>query len=299
VAVLRALLSAVVALLALPGVAVAGTASVVPFVEPPDIDAFGSCSRYMNCPPDMLVFTAAAGESNQLTIAPEEVGSPDVRWRVQDAGAALQAGPGCEQVDSNTAVCRTRAVGPVQLGDGDDRTVANSGRVSGGDGQDVISVQSGEMEGDEDDDVLIGSRGQGGGGDDLLTVTSGEGQSGDDTLRCFPRGFTCHLDGGPGDDLLTGGTSIDRLFGRAGHDVLRGGADFDSLWGGRGDDRLVGGAGGDHLRGQAGADRLESREDRSAGEAIVLDRVDCGAGRRDRAVADRRDDVKRCERGAR
>jgi hypothetical protein len=44
---------------------------------------------------------------------------------------------------------------------------------------------------------------------------------------------------------------------------------------------------------------LVSREDRSAGEARVRDRVDCGAGRRDRAVVDRADDVKRCERVAR
>jgi hypothetical protein len=52
------------------------------------------------------------------------------------------------------------------------------------------------------------------------------------------------------------------VFTAAAGDVMHGAADFD---------RLVGGMG----------------EDRPAGEARVLDRVDCGTGRRDLAVADR------------
>jgi Ca2+-binding RTX toxin-like protein len=117
-------------------------------------------------------------------------------------------------------------------------------------------------------------------------------------MRCFPTDHSCYFDGGPGADVLRGGTGLDSLFGGRGNDVLRGGAEFDTLKGGQGRDRLVGGADGDHLHGDSGADRLVSREDRSAGEARVLDRVDCGAGRRDRAVADGLDDVKRCERVA-
>ena len=125
------------------------------------------------------------------------------------------------------------------------------------------------------------------------------GGAGDDILRCSPTQAWCYLDGGLGNDVLTGGTASDRLLGREGNDLMRGGPNFDRLAGGLGDDRLVGGAGGDHLDGDSGADRLVSREDRSAGEARVLDRVDCGAGRRDLAVVDRADDVNRCERVAR
>jgi Ca2+-binding RTX toxin-like protein len=249
--------------LAFPGVAGAATASVEPFVESPDIDPFTSCTRYMMCPPDMLVFTAAAGEANQLTITEDAAGFPRIRFLVRDDGAPVLAGAGCEQIDSLTAACTAGAVGPIELGGGDDRVVARGGDVSGGDGVDVLDVSLGFMDGDAGADVLIGFQGAGGAADDLLLVTSsGRGDSGDDVLRCFPReGAFCRLDGGPGADLLTGGNSFDRLFGRAGDDVLRGLAGDDSLVGGRGKDR-----------------------------------VDCGAGRDDRAATDRHDRVTRCER---
>jgi hypothetical protein len=293
----------VVFLLALPAMAAASTASVEPFVEPPDIDPFGSCSRYAQCPLDMVVVTAAPAENNHVAIALESSSAPAgggtrprYRYIVSD-NAGVQAGPGCEQLYFQAVACTAGTVGPVQLGDGNDWFASSfgSGDVHGGEGQDVLQYSDSRMFGGDGDDVLVGFRGAGGAGDDLLMVMSGAGDSGADVLTCFPRDHWCHLDGGSGDDLLTGGTGVDQLFGRGGADVLRGGADFDTLRGGPGGDRLVGGAGGDHLHGDAGADRLVSREDRSAGERLVLDRVDCGASRRDRAVADRRDDVKRCE----
>ena len=279
--------------------------SVEPYVEPPDTDPFGSCARYMQCPPDMVVVTAAPAENNHVVIAAESsvplgtIPRPRYRFVVTDP-AGVQAGTGCAQLDFQAAACTAGAVGPVQLGDGDDSfaSALGAGDVDGGDGQDVIQDSNGRMTGGAGDDVIVGRRGAGGAGDDVLMVETGVGDSGDDVLKCFPRAQPCRLDGGPGDDLLTGGTSVDRLLGRTGADVLRGGADSDTLEGGRGDDRLAGGAGRDRLRGDAGADRLVSREYRSAGERTSLDRVDCGAGRSDRAVADRRDDVKRCERVA-
>jgi hypothetical protein len=277
----RALLSSLAVLLVLPGAAGAATVSVEPFVErlPPGDDGFGSCSRYMMCPPDMVVFTAAAGEPNELTISEEPAAYPRTRFLVRDQAASVQAGAGCEQIDAMTVACTAATVGPVQLGDGDDRIATGRGYVSGGDGADALNVSAGLVDGDEGDDVVIGLQGGGGGGDDLLMVTSGRGDSGDDDLRCFPRKADfCHLDGGPGNDLVTGGESSDRLFGRAGDDVLRGSSGDDDLLGGRGDDRLIGGKGADELLGGRGADR-----------------VNCGGGR-DRALADRRDRVTRCER---
>jgi hypothetical protein len=122
------------------------------------------------------------------------------------------------------------------------------------------------------------------------------GDSGNDILRCLPhRRSACYLNGGAGDDVLTGGAGSDRLFGERGRDLVRGGARGDMLDGGLGNDRLIGSAGLDMLEGGPGADRLEAREDRSAGEQPKKDRVDCGAGRRDRAIVDRRDRVTRCE----
>ena len=281
---------ALLLLLAFPAAASAGTASVQPYVEPPDIDPFGSCSRYMMCPPDMLVFDAAAGEANLVTITEEVVpGLGRVRFLVRDEGAPVQAGQGCEQVDPGAVACTAATAGPLRLGDRKDRLTAVRGEASGGGQADVLNVSFGGMEGDAGNDVLSGTQGDGGAGDDHLVVIAGEGGTGEDVLRCPPESL-CHLDGGAGDDRITGGDNIDRLFGRAGDDIMQGGGDFDTLLGNRGDDRLAGGAGGDHLRGGRGTDRLFSRRDR------VLDRVNCGSGRGDRAQVDRRDDVKRCER---
>jgi hypothetical protein len=224
----RALLSALFVLLALPAVAGASTVSVEPYREPPGVDPFESCSRYMQCPPDMLVLTGAPGEHSQVTIGQEEsVGPQRYRYRVRDF--AVQAGSGCEQVDPSTVVCAAGAVGPIALGDGDDQIATRDGRVSGGAGLDVLNVPFGSMEGNAGDDVLIGAAGNGDAGDDVLMVSTGGGGRGDDVLKCYPRNLLCYLEGGPGDDLLTGGTTGDRLFGGAGRDTLRGMRGEDSL----------------------------------------------------------------------
>jgi Ca2+-binding RTX toxin-like protein len=287
---------ALLLLLAFPAAAGAATASVQPYVEPPDTDPFGSCARYAQCPPDMVVFDGAVGEVNRVTITQEAVTGPwRARFRVRDEAAPVQAGQGCEQLETGTVACSAATIGPLRLGDGDDRLDSPSGEAWGGEGHDLLTMRFGPMQGEAGDDVLTGAQGDGGPGHDLLAVGSGEGGPGGDILRCPPASL-CHLDGGPGDDRITGGRNQDRLFGRRGDDILRGGADFDILLGHGGDDRLVGGRDGDHLRGGRGTDRLLSREDTSAGEDVVLDRVNCGIGRRDVAVVDRRDDVKRCER---
>ena len=62
------------------------------------------------------------------------------------------------------------------------------------------------------------------------------------------------LDGGGGNDTLTGTTSADWILGGIGTDTLAGGGGNDSLEGGDGDDRLTGGAGQDTMDGGAGAD---------------------------------------------
>ena len=306
------LVFALLVLLAVPAAAGAATVGVEPYVEPPlppGDDGFGSCARYAQCPADMVVFSAAAGEANRVTITWESVGYRRQRIVVQEESyypgvppvfPPVQAGPGCERLDDRTAACVAEVIGPVYLGDGDDRIDSPAGDVHGGEGADILNVRiSGSVKGEGGDDIMVGDQGDGGPGADLLAVTSGVGGAGDDILRCSPTQAWCYLDGGLGDDVLTGGTASDRLLGREGNDLMRGGANFDRLAGGLGDDRLVGGAGVDQLDGDSGADRLVSREDRSAGEARVLDRVDCGAGRRDLAVVDRADDVNRCERVAR
>jgi hypothetical protein len=62
------------------------------------------------------------------------------------------------------------------------------------------------------------------------------------------------LDGGGGNDNLTGTTSADWILGGIGNDTLAGVGGNDSIEGGDGDDRLTGGAGQDTMDGGAGAD---------------------------------------------
>lgn len=78
----------------------------------------------------------------------------------------------------------------------------------------------------------------GGAGNDVLT-----GYVTDDTMS-----------GGTGDDSLNGGAGSDQLFGNDGNDHLMGAAGADNLAGGLGNDQLDGGEGTDTLTGGAGDD---------------------------------------------
>jgi Ca2+-binding RTX toxin-like protein len=80
------------------------------------------------------------------------------------------------------------------------------------------------------------------------------------------------LRGGDQADALDGGTGNDALSGEGGNDLIVGGPGVDLLSGGHGNDLLLAADG-------------------------TRDVVHCGAGRRDRAVVDRKDFVTRtCER---
>jgi RTX calcium-binding nonapeptide repeat (4 copies) len=103
--------------------------------------------------------------------------------------------------------------------------------------------------------------------------------------------------GGRFDDQLTGTRAGDRILGRAGRDALRGLGGADCLSGQAGDDVLDGGGGNDRLTGGPGVNRYAAGRGRDVVNARNgrRERVDCGPGR-DRAVVDRRDVVRRCER---
>ena len=65
------------------------------------------------------------------------------------------------------------------------------------------------------------------------------------------------LTGGAGDDTLNGGAGNDRIRGLTGDDVLEAGDGNDLLEGGIGDDTLLGGAGNDVLNGNFGTDSVD------------------------------------------
>ena len=99
----------------------------------------------------------------------------------------------------------------------------------------------------------------GGAGDDTITInipgntrikTVLNGGAGNDTIT-----------GSDGHDTILGGSGTDTLIGRRGNDTLRGGTGDDSLVGGLGNDTLQGDAGRDTLRGGAGQNTLDGGAD--------------------------------------
>jgi hypothetical protein len=190
-----------------------------------------------------LIYTAAPGETNNVSVQPSSDG-----WTVDDSGATISLGSPSAHCVLNTpheADCPNtdgvESVGRliVNLGDGDDHFDADSSiptpmTVLGQSGGDTIDT--------------------GAGGDFII------GGAGDDTI-----------DGHGGDDVISGGIGADTLYGELGNDELGGGPGDDYLDGGDGNDRLNGGSGSDSLNGDAGSDTLWSGED---GE--VDSTVDCG-----------------------
>jgi Ca2+-binding RTX toxin-like protein len=237
-----------------------------------------------------LIFRAAPGEANRVTISMADGGQA---WSVTDTGAPLTAVAPCTSVDANAASCPvpdTQEPGGhvdhgfyVTLGDGDDwASVADScglaecdSRVDGGSGNDTLIGDRSLA----DDSQLFGRSGN----DRLLQGSFVDGGSGADTLRGglayygARRGpvfvslngvrddgaagendfvATESVEGGAGDDILSGNSQANFLIARAGSDVVRGGLGTDFLEGGAGADRLIGGAGADTVFGQSGRDRI-------------------------------------------
>jgi Ca2+-binding RTX toxin-like protein len=172
--------------------------------------------------PPGLVFAAAAGEANVLTLT-----RTSRQTIVVDTGATLRVGTGCRRATRHRAVCRSVAEVFIELGDrGDSATLHGifadeEGWIAAGGGNDVVSLARARLfntgvSGDRGGDRLFGGRGR-------------------DLFR-----------GGRGNDVLTGGPGPDNLVGEGGHDVLRGGTGGDFLHArDRARDHVYGGDGAD------------------------------------------------------
>jgi Ca2+-binding RTX toxin-like protein len=149
-----------------------------------------------------VVFTAAPGETNDVRIG---------NVRFTDVGAPLTAGPGCEQIDANSAQCpqsnELQFPAVVSTGDGDDRVsvfqycCGSTVTLRGGSGDDNIvfsgnGIPAGELVGGPGNDVLRSNEQLG--GFDVL-----RGGRGDDVLRIeFDTNLGGGAYGGAGDDEL-------------------------------------------------------------------------------------------------
>jgi Ca2+-binding RTX toxin-like protein len=97
---------------------------------------------------------------------------------------------------------------------------------------------------------------------EMVVLTSG---AGNDTIDISATTVESYIEGGAGDDLITGGSGYrNRLAGGAGNDTIYGGANHDTpdwnnggLYGGEGNDTLYGLGGNDALYGEAGDDTLD------------------------------------------
>jgi len=169
-------------------------------------------------------------------------------------------------------------IGGVDLmvgGPGDDRLFGGTGDnwLSGGPGNDLIFGGPGAdyLSGGDGDDRLIGEDHadwySGGNGTDVASyqlstgnvtasldgAVGNDGEPGEhDTIDADVEG----IDGGDGDDYLTGNDQRNWLNGNGGNDVITGGAGGDFIRGGAGGDWLDGGDGADLLQGDEGGDFL-------------------------------------------
>jgi Ca2+-binding RTX toxin-like protein len=184
-------------------------------------NAFGSTvSRVLENGIGTLGYYASLGETNDIVIT-----RPSNRTiTITDAGAQVDAGEGCEQVNVNTVTCSPVDRAEFVLADLDDKVVVVGGPVGltlfGGSEADDLSLCA-ECRG-----TLVG-----GPGDD--TLAGGDaghfffGETGNDTIV-----------GGAGADEVSAGAGADTISTGSGRDLLRPGSGNDNVDGGRGRDRV-------------------------------------------------------------
>ena len=133
--------------------------------------------------------------------------------------------------------------------------------VNTGSGGDSITV------GDISNSGLISIDLMGGSGDDTIDLTSAmtgnaivmvDGGDGNDTITGSAGGDS--LAGGAGDDLINGGAGNDTIEGNTGNDTVLASDGDDSVDGGDGNDSINGGLGNDALNGDADNDTIDGAE---------------------------------------
>ncbi|QIJ61110.1 calcium-binding protein [Streptomyces sp. JB150] len=205
-----------------------------------------------------IVFTAAAGQTNDLSIFSMYTSDGIRRIGFSDV-VPLEPGDHCaysRAEDTTSVVCELPADSPrpdridVFLGDGNDTIAAFTpgiGTVSGGAGDDELHAHTARtVLGGAGNDMVMGPAAlHGGDGMDHLMGDSSDqqmwGGRGDDMIEGYGGDDTVHA--GPGDDHAMGGDGRDIVLGGPGNDTLDGEGGDDLVWGGTGKDALEGGPG--------------------------------------------------------
>jgi hypothetical protein len=223
----------------------------------------------VNVSGETLVFTAAPGEANRLSISSGVCGATSgfPCFIVSDSGAASFGG-NCQPAGPTTVNCPSTGVTSysADLGDSDDvatLAIATPGTLAGGLGNDRLDGGTGadQLTGGDGTDWAEYDRVPAG---QSVTASidgtandgrAGEGDNvGSDVEAVLGGAGPDSLSGGAAPDTLQGGDGNDTLSGNGGNDTLLGDGGSDTLQGGDGEDSLDGGAGGDSLGGGAGTD---------------------------------------------
>jgi Ca2+-binding RTX toxin-like protein len=205
-----------------------------------------------------LVYTAAAGEQNRLTIG--QFGASRDVFVLSDPNPATTVAPPCTRQDAViTCPAESLTAARFDLGDGDDQLLAE--------GESFTSK------------VLP------------LSVSGGEGN---DVLRGSPLADV--IDAGNGDDQVLGYQGDDRLAGGPGNDKIEGVEGRDAIDGGPGDDHITGGSDGDQILAGTGRDEVHGMHgddvvDMRNGEVDDGEPITCDEGTSDRLLLDPGDRV--------
>lgn len=217
-----------------------------------------------------LVYTAAAGEQNNLSITTDGSGG----WLLTEAGLSpvpVTVGTGCTQVTAHQAHCTGNVIGKsIGLGDKSDNfqdATLPGARIDGGAGNDALNAGPGNDTFAEGTSANGGDFFIGNGGVDTVdysgrthavsvtldgTANDGETNEHDNLLGSIEK-----VIGGTANDTMTASSAAPVTFdGRGGTDTLTGSNLDDTLIGGDGVDHLNGLNGDDTLRGGPGADVL-------------------------------------------
>jgi Ca2+-binding RTX toxin-like protein len=210
-----------------------------------------------------ISYVAGAGETNSVTIS-----LAGDRYTITDqTGVTIVDGGGC-QAGGSSASCPAAGVTrlDVQLGDQNDSAkilAATSSSLEGGDGNDTLSGGDGgaRLVGGPGADTLTG-----GAGLDIadysdrsnpLTITldgqPGDGEAGENDNDASDIEI---VNGGSGDDAITGSDADNVLNGNGGNDTLNGAGGDDALNRGDADGNLDAEAGDDVLSGGPGNDSV-------------------------------------------
>ena len=257
----------------------------------------------------VMIYTAGAGESNNVVFTTAQFGSPT--FEVRDAaGVSITPTPPCFNGGTNNVMeCPQDGGGTGQvvqlqasLGDGNDTMTVQANlptSIDAGGGNDTISggPAADTENGQDGADTISGGAGDdtlnGGAGNDLLLAEAGadgtdslSGGDGVDTASYAARAdpLQLSLDDQPNDGLVGNATDnvhtdVENLIGGSGGDSLSGDPAANQLDGGPGNDSLAGQAGDDALTGGTGDDSESGGDgaDAMSGDA-GNDSLDGGAG---------------------